>query len=63
VLKKTVSRPNDRRKYDEDIAERMTGGVRVERRVNRPDDQHGTSKADAPADPGKGESRERRRPD
>jgi hypothetical protein len=31
VLKKPVSRRSDRRKNDEDIAERITGGVRIDR--------------------------------
>jgi hypothetical protein len=39
VLKRPLSRRNERRKNDEDIAERITGGVRVERPPVRRDEQ------------------------
>jgi hypothetical protein len=63
VLKKIASDHNHRRKNDEDIAERITGGVRVERPAVRREDQHRTSKDDTPADAGNGQSRGRRRAD
>jgi hypothetical protein len=40
VLKKPISRRSDRSKNDEDIAERITGGVRVERPVVRREEQN-----------------------
>jgi hypothetical protein len=43
VLKKTISRRSDRQKNDEDIAERITGGVRVERPAVGREEQHRTS--------------------
>ena len=36
-MEKGPNRRNDRRKNDEDIAERMTGGVRIERSAPRED--------------------------
>ena len=37
IVEKGSNRRNDRRKNDEDIAERMTGGVRIERSAPRQD--------------------------
>jgi hypothetical protein len=60
VLKKTIGRRSDRRKNDEDIAERITGGVRVERPAVRRDEPHRPSQNhDTAAD--RGEPRSRRR--
>jgi hypothetical protein len=59
-VKKPVSRHSDRRKNDEDIAERITGGVRVERPAVRHDDQHRTS-ANQVGNGDRGDMRDRRR--
>jgi hypothetical protein len=61
VLKKTISRRSDRRKNDEDIAERITGGIRVERPAVRREEQHRASQSHAAA-ADRGASRGRRRP-
>jgi hypothetical protein len=39
VEKKIVNRRSDRRKNDEDIAERVSGGIRVDRRSFRRDER------------------------
>jgi hypothetical protein len=49
VLKKPISRRSDRRKNDEDIAERITGGVRVERPAVRREEQNSTPQNHAAA--------------
>jgi hypothetical protein len=52
----------DRRKHDEDIAERMIGGVRSERSWNpRPPDQKPNTAHDRPASPSKRHRHERKR--
>jgi hypothetical protein len=42
VVNKIVNRRSDRRKNDEDIAERVSGGIRVDRRSFKRDER-GTS--------------------
>jgi hypothetical protein len=61
VLKKTGGRRSDRRKNDEDIAERMTGGVRVERPAVRREEALPTPNDQPHINAGDGQSRERRR--
>jgi len=62
VLKNTGGRRSDRRKNDEDIAERITGGIRVERPAVRREEALRTPNSQPSINAGNGQPKERRRP-